>query len=387
MNINYKKLLLFITLILSTQILYAQSKFNDYFIDSADHCVDVSGFLNAGFGFLPVPILITEPAVGLGGGLVGVFFHGQQKERVVVDSTAHFENNKNLPPVMTAVAGAYTENGTWLTMIAHQGSYLNDRLRYTGAVGYISPNLTFYGGNVLDAGEYEFNMKGFVTFHELLFRPVAKVPMFAGFNYVYFNNDVSFDTKTPELGKLEEENNLGGLNLVGMWDSRNSTFTPTKGIMSATEFGVFDKALGGDNDYWNFSHRTYFYQPIIKEKLFSGYRLNYAAKWGDSVPFYELPFINLRGIQALRYQDHNALTLETEWRWQFTKRWSAVGFAGAGFTAPKIDQFDFSKGQYAVGGGFRYFIAKEYGLHAGIDIARGPEVWAWYLTVGSNWFR
>ncbi|WP_281616112.1 BamA/TamA family outer membrane protein [Flammeovirga sp. SubArs3] len=371
----------------STTLIKAQSKFQEYFIDSTDHAIDVSGFLNAGYGFLPVPIVITEPAVGFGGGLAGIYFHGNQKERVVEEGENNFENSKNLPPVLTAVAGMYTENGTWVTMLAHQGSYLNDRLRYTGALGYMNINLTFYGAGLISEDKYAFNMKGFLTFQEFLFRPVAKLPFFTGLNYVYFNNNITFDTQIPEVEPLQDETNLGGMNVVAMWDTRNNTFTPFKGIMTATEFGIFAKALGGDNDYWNFSHRTYFYQPIVKEKLFSGYRVKFDSKWGDNVPFYELPFVSLRGIPALRYQEHNALTLETEWRWQVFKRWSAVGFVGAGFVAPKINAFDFGDPKVAGGGGFRYLIASDYGLHAGIDVAKGPEIWAWYLTIGSNWFR
>lgn len=38
-------------------------------------------------------------------------------------------------------------------------------------------------------------------------------------------------------------------------------------------------------------------------------------------------------------------------------------------------------------GGFRYSIAKQYGMQAGIDVAAGPEGWAWYIVFGSSWMR
>ena len=119
--------------------------------------------------------------------------------------------------------------------------------------------------------------------------------------------------------------------------------------------------------------------------MFSGYRLQVASKWGD-VPFYELPFISLRGIPALRYQNENVYTVETEWRWNFLKRWSVVGFVGAGEALKDYGDI-FQDIKVSGGTGFRYFLAKQYGLHAGIDIARGPEIWAWNLTIGSNWAR
>ena len=37
--------------------------------------------------------------------------------------------------------------------------------------------------------------------------------------------------------------------------------------------------------------------------------------------------------------------------------------------------------------GVRYFVARKLGLHAGIDVARGPEDTHYYLTVGYAWQR
>lgn len=374
-----KTLCLVLTIIFSIQG-FAQS-FKENFIDKEDKALDVSGFLNSRAGFLPVPIIITEPAVGYGGGLGFVFFHDKK-------------NNKNrtagqLPQIMTMVAGAYTANGTWMAIIGHQGSYLKDRIRYTGALGYVAPNLTFYGAGIFtEERKYEFSMEGFLTFQEITFRINKKVPFFAGLNYIYFNNKVSFKTgiNIPELEELSRETTTGGLNLVLVFDRKNNHFTPYKGFYISFEAGRFDKIFGSKNNYWNFSNRTYFYAPIIEKKLFSGFRFNQESKWGD-VPFYGLPDISLRGIPMMRYQDHHVSVIETEWRWQLYKRWSVIGFIGTGFTAPELDKYRFDSAKTSGGGGFRYYLAKDFGLHVGVDVAKGPEDWAWYLTIGSNWFR
>jgi len=354
--------------------------FKDIFISEEDGAVDMSEFLNSTTGFLPVPIIISEPAVGFGGGLALAYFHkGKAQDNA---------GAKGLSPTVSFVAGAYTSNGTWLAVGGHQGSYVKDRIRYLGVLGYVSPNLTFYGANFdrLD-GKYEFNMKGFLTLQELLFRVKKEIPLFMGLNYLYFSNDITFKTglNVPGLEELTRRTNTAGINAVFLWDSRDNSFTPNTGIKSSLEIGRYDQALGGDNDYGNLDTRSYFYIPVLDKKLYSGYRLQVASKWGN-VPFYELPFINLRGIPALRYQNDNVYTVETEWRWNFIKRWSIVGFVGAGEALVNYgDMFEDIK--VAGGGGLRYFLAKEYGLHAGVDIARGPEIWAWNITVGSNWLR
>ena len=62
-------------------------------------------------------------------------------------------------------------------------------------------------------------------------------------------------------------------------------------------------------------------------------------------------------------------------------------FFGVGFALPDFEDVLKNQGRPAGGLGFRYFLARDYGIHAGVDVARGPEQWAWYLTIGSNWFR
>lgn len=364
---------------LNLNLSWSQS-FKDQTTDKEDGAFDLSGFLNSTTGFLPVPIIITEPAVGFGGGLILAYFHKGKT----------FENDgpKGLSPTISFAGGAYTSNGTWLAFGGHKGSYLNDRIRYLGVLGYVSPNLTFYNSfSGIEREKWEFNMKGFLTMQEILFRPKKEVKFFTGLNYIYFDNDISFKTglDIPELEELTYNTSTAGMNAVFLWDSRNNAMTPTKGLMSTLEIGARAKALGGDNDYGNFETRSYFYTPVIKEKLFSGWRLDIASKWGD-VPFYELPFISLRGIPALRYQGSNVYTVETEWRWNFINRWSLVGFVGAGEALEDYGDM-FSDMKAAGGGGIRYFLARQYGLHAGVDIARGPEDWTWNITVGSNWGR
>lgn len=370
--------ILLIILLASATSIFAQS-FRDMFISKEDGAVDMSEFLNSNTGFLPVPIIITEPAVGFGGGLALAYFHKGE--------TFENEGAKGLSPTVSFAAGAYTSNETWFVGGGHQGSYMNDRIRYLGVLAYVSPNLTFYGAGFDKLkNEYKFNMKGFFTLQEFLYRVKKEIPLFVGLNYLYFNNDITFKTglDIPELEELTFNTNTAGLNAVFLYDGRDNSLTPGKGIKTALEIGAYAQALGGDNDYGNFDSRTYFYHPV-SEKLFSGYRLHLASKWGD-VPFYELPFISLRGIQALRYQNDNVYTVETEWRWNFLKRWSIVGFVGAGEALKDYGDI-FQDVKVSGGTGFRYFLAKQYGLHAGVDIARGPEIWAWNITIGSNWAR
>ena len=87
----------------------------------------------------------------------------------------------------------------------------------------------------------------------------------------------------------------------------------------------------------------------------------------------------------LRYQGKNVFVTEVEPRWDITYRWSAVGFAGIGWTSEVISELWYDEGEVAYGLGFRYLMARRMGLRVGLDVARGPEDTVVYLSVGSAW--
>jgi hypothetical protein len=97
--------------------------------------------------------------------------------------------------------------------------------------------------------------------------------------------------------------------------------------------------------------------------------------------------IHLRGIQAGRYVDNANLTFEAELRWDLSPRWTVVGFGGVGWVADEYSAIDYSNDRWAGGTGFRYLVARQYDLRMGADVARGPEDWAFYVTIGTGWLR
>ncbi len=88
------------------------------FFDPIDGQLDMGEYLaeNA-YGFLPVPIVITEPAVGYGLGFTGVFLHEsdeQREKRRKLAETSLDGGAQLLTPAITAIGGFATENGTWM---------------------------------------------------------------------------------------------------------------------------------------------------------------------------------------------------------------------------------------------------------------------------------
>jgi hypothetical protein len=339
------------------------------FKDSEDGALDLSDWLMTKGGFMPVPIIVTEPAVGTGLGLATVFFHGK-----LIGRPNPNKPGQQLPPSMTVAAGAYTENGTWFAGGGHVGHWKQDRIRYTGFIGVMNLNIDFYAGNQPIA----FNIDGGFMLQQIKFR-LGKSNFFVGGKWIYFDSTATIDgldeilpPEWPDLGLLDGfESTNSGLGVVGYFDGRDNVFTPGTGQEGELEITRYDHAIGGDFDYW-YLHAKFLSFHKLHEKFALGLRFDGEAVDGN-VPFYGYPFVQLRGVPAMRYQDQRVLNLEVEGRWQFYKRWSLVGFVGKGFTDGDIPRFDTDENIVTFGGGFRYLIARKFNMHVGVDVARGPE--------------
>jgi hypothetical protein len=348
--------------------------------DPDDGQFDVSHYLEHPLAFLPIPIVVTEPAVGYGGGLAGMFV--RPREQAGQEGWSR--------PDLSAAGGFATENGTWMAFGADSSRWLDGRLQTTAAAGTGKINLDFYGAglglpDLNQSVRYSLVFTGAIAQADWQLSP--RSPWSAGLRYVYA--DV-----TPELRDQPAFPGLANRTAVTVsaptavleYDSRDNLFTPTRGLFAETSYLLARTALGSSTDFERFHQILLAWHPLPHE-ITLGARADYA--WAsDSTPFFLRPYIQLRGVAAMRYQGDRVASLEVEARWQFSGRWSLVPFAGVGAT--RLDHsLAASNGQSVGSGGigFRYELARKFGLHAGLDIAHSPGTNAIYLQVGNAWFR
>lgn len=103
--------------------------------DPTDGKFDVSGLLLAqSGGFLPMPIIVTEPALGgFGLGIAVGYFHGRKTAKKVDPWKLKMEELK--PPSISLAAGLYTLNHSGVAVIGHLGRWRDVSIRYTGILG------------------------------------------------------------------------------------------------------------------------------------------------------------------------------------------------------------------------------------------------------------
>ena len=359
----------------------------DGFADPEDGMFDVSHWLAEKKGFFPVPIIITEPAVGYGAGAALVFLHDPLSGRVpdgeTFDPQSKDAEGKLIPPSISALFGMYTENDTWMAGGAHLGIWKNDNVRYTGALATGSINIKFYR-NILGTDiVIDANIEPQILYQGLKFR-INGSKFFAGVDYLLLNTDseVGFSITDPSFKKSSRD---AAVILTLDYDSRNTIFTPTDGINASIDVSLFREAVGSDSSFEKYKAKLIFFTPL-SDSFVLGLRGEAETVSGEfkDIPFYQYPFVNLRGIPIMRYQGDTVAVAEAELRWNFTPRWSVVGFGGAGkaYNDGKKGNTDiiFSKGL-----GIRYLIASKLGLQMGIDIAKGPDDTAFYIQFGSSW--
>jgi hypothetical protein len=177
-----------------------------------------------------------------------------------------------------------------------------------------------------------------------------------------------------------------GVGLIAEYENFNNIFSPSKGLRFNLTYDQFLKILGSDKDFGKFTFFLHYYQPIIKNAWTAGFRIESQLATGNS-PFYMMPFVYLRGVPAMRYQGEFTALVETEQEVTFTRRWSIVGFGGYGKAYKSLEKMDKNSSAWNAGAGFRYLIARLFGLKMGLDIARGPEQWAVYVVIGTAWIK
>jgi len=344
-----------------------------------DGWLDVSAFLDEKYGFLPVAIPITEPAVGYGAA-VGLMFISEP----LGQAQAGFGR-----PDITLLGGLGTENGTWGVMFADVRHWLNDRVQTQVGLTHLSANLDFHGigqDRLLDDHPLRYTLEPTGGVVRVKYR-LGETPLWVGIGYAFASTRITFDKPlgTPGRPDFERISNEASLTPSLTYDSRDNLFTPTRGTFAEAVVGVFSPALGGDDELQRVQLTAIHYLPLLST-LYLGLRGDASATFGDA-PFYLRPFISLRGAPIMRYQGEEVVQAEAEMRWQFWKRFSLVGFAGVGAAWNDFERVHNRRVVPTGGVGFRYELARKYGIHAGLDLAVGPDNTAVYLQVGSAWAR
>jgi hypothetical protein len=373
------------------------------FIDKLDGQFDASRYLSENaYGFLPVPIIITDPAVDGGLGMMGLFFHETEEEKIARLAAMQDEDNDKaakslLPPSVSAAFGAYTGNDSYFLGGGHMGFFNQGKLRYMGGGGYGDVNIAFYGfGEITLNKPLEIKTQATAIMQTVKFK-LADSRFYLGPTHRYINAEISPTNINDLVGNFPPEwqesltdlltRNIttSGVGFALEYDSRDNFFSPTNGLKYEVNYLWFDDSIGSDVDYHLTEFSALHYLQLSKHWR-TAFRVeaNYANSAGF-LPPYATPSINMRGIPAARYQGQSVAMSELELIYKINFRWELNAFAGIGKATNEFSEFSDSPSRVSKGVGFRYLIARRYGFNMGVDIAQGPEDTVFYIQAGSAW--
>jgi hypothetical protein len=349
------------------------------FRDPKDGQIDLSAFLAHPRAFLPIPLVVTEPAVGYGGGVAGMFV----RPRKEAGSEGYARPN------MSIAGGIATENGTWAAFAGDSSHWMDDRLQTLAAAGYGELNLDFYGlGDFADSLDepVSYQLDFSLALLQGNWKPKAKSPWSLGLRYIYSMVEPKLDDEPLFPGLIDNiDIEISAPAGILEYDSRDNLFTPTRGIYSESLILVSRESLGATDDFERFQQVLMGWIPLGEDWTL-GMRGDY--QWSsDGTPFFLRPYIKLRGVAAMRYQGDEMASTEIEARWQVRGRWSLVGAAGYGTAHTGRELFSVTRDVWSGAVGFRYELARLFGMHAGLDVGFSKGETAVYFQVGSAWFR
>lgn len=346
--------------------------------DTLDGHLDLSAFLLTAKGFIPVPMIITEPALGNIGLAITPVFIKPNKHQIEGEYT---------PPSITAGMAGYTANNSWLVGAFRSASIPQWGMKYRVGGGYANVNISLYRNiPLLGETEFPFQYKMVPIFGSITKR-IGKSNVYAGLSYMYLNSTISTNFDNANLPDFIEEGSLSTTQSIpGVlveYDGRNSVLTPDKGFLLRGELKASAEWTGSDFTYQNL-HLTSLSYFQVRSNWVSAFRLEYIQQFGNA-PFFLEPGVNMRGVPAQRYQGTTIGILETEQRYDFNLRWSGVAFGGTAKALRSGDSFEDSEYIYNFGVGFRYLLARMFKLRVGVDVAASNDAFGYYIVFGSNW--
>ena len=231
-----------------------------------------------------------------------------------------------------------------------------------------------------------------VQIKERVLRKIARA-LYGGLEVDYQNlSSVQFLPHSPEftnypLGR-EGSSNLG-LGAGILYDTRHNILNVRHGFFSELAFLRYANAWGSDFNFTSVISDTRFYRPInsrdvLALQLFGQFNVG-------ATPFNQLAMLGgesmMRGYYSGRYRDQNQVAMQAEYRFlplplNFTKRFGAALFAGAGTVFNDRSQLVLKKFVWSAGGGLRFLLFPKKDIFTRFDVAFTEEGRGFYIFIG-----
>ncbi|MBI4237026.1 MAG: BamA/TamA family outer membrane protein [Deltaproteobacteria bacterium] len=297
-------------------------------------------FKDAHYRFFPVPIVATDPAEGQTYGLLPVVTANDAQDNVISIMAAALQYNSiiqfngfgiwiltpSADEELRLFGGAATKFYREASIDYVNSGLINHRLRVEAHGLYIEdPFERFFGFGPDRPKDAESNFTSLLgrIWGEVAFEIAPHVALVGQLDWARLGLqpraiDALADTVTtygalPEVADSHQISYRAGLR----WDSRDSTFFPTRGALVSLLGTISHQLTGPDTPFGGVELRSKAaWQPQRRVTLVGN--LWFQQLLGDQIPFFHQSHLggerNLRGFISRRFTDHGAALLELEAR-------------------------------------------------------------------------
>ncbi len=314
--------------------------------------------------FMPIPYLNYDQSKGFTIGAVPMLmFNPSEKDTIS-------------PSSLIGGVGTWSTNKSWFLLAFGKFYLAEDNWRITTGGGIGTSNFQFYlddpsGGWIPYESEADFFM---LKVERRIYKK-----LYGGVSYIWANV-----ISTSETTSFTDSLTVNGIGLNLSLDTRKNPYYPRNGYFTTVKYNNNPLFLGNETNTRKIQidHDQYFStrqkKDVVAARLHAGFGI------GDLS--FNQQFIvkgtDIRGYTQGAYRGNYILTLQGEYRWNFHRRWGAVGFAGVATVFEAINESDNGKLLPGIGTGLRFRVFPETNLSVGLDVAKGIDDWGIYFQIG-----
>ena len=328
-------------------------------------------------GVAVVPIIDYDPTFSVKLGLVAQAFYKLSP------------NDSISPSSSTGVFGMYAFNGTYFLGAFQKFHIAEDRWRVLLAGGLGNVNFQYWQEFPIVGGSFiGFNTNA--TFAAARVEREILDDLYAGINGVYARTQTAFDLPDWVPDSLSsEEINMHNIGYQFNYDRRDHQYNPSGGFDLIFKHSIFPEWLKNEYVFHNFKITYNHYYRIRNERHILATRFSADISAGD-VPFTGQNVVgqdDIRGYTSGKYRNDQVYALQAEYRWNFYKKFGAVGFFGVATATERLGTI--AENEFLPGGGIglRYLMLPDERINVGIDVAFGKDDWGLYFRIGESFCR
>lgn len=295
---------------------------------------------------------------------------------VGANGMAFFRMNKNdtiSPASQAGIMLGYTQNKSYFGSVFSKLYFKEDTWRTTAAFGNGNINFQYFEVANED-GDGEFVDYGSVN-RFLFLKGLRKIKgrFYGGLFFKLQHSKTTF-ANVPDSTQTVDANGIG---VNFLYDTRKNIYYPTKGVQASVSLLANPEWLGSDSIFNSIRAYGNWYFKMRKNDVLAA-RVSIFSGIGN-VPFtgqHAIGGNDIRGYTNGKYRGNQAYAAQAEYRWNFYKKWGAVGFFGFAFTEAPYS------GILPGGGvGIRFKAIPSRNINVGVDGALGKGDKGIYLRI------